>query len=135
MVQEIIAPLIVVSNRLPFVLCRDKEGVLHRKPNAGGLVTAVAPVVIDCDGLWVGWSGLQDHQPGEPIPESDPGDKAPTAGLKSRQVTSFSVGNVIPWSQVQTGSVLGHGRVLVAVLNENMLRSLSQVQSSDTGEC
>ena len=27
--------------------------------SAGGLVTAVAPVVVECDGLWVGWTGLE----------------------------------------------------------------------------
>jgi len=51
------------------------------------LVTAVAPVVIDCGGLWIGWSGLHTKEPLEYIPESDPDDKAPTAGLLSKQVS------------------------------------------------
>lgn len=39
-------------------------------------MTAVAPVVIDCEGLWVGWTGLDDfNEKLERIPESDPGDK------------------------------------------------------------
>jgi trehalose-6-phosphate synthase len=60
--------------------------------SAGGLVTAVAPVVIDCEGLWVGWTGLDDfNEKIETIPESDPGDKAPTAGLLSRQVKNIKV--------------------------------------------
>ena len=42
--------LIVVSNRLPFVLCRRENGTLHRKPSAGGLVTAVAPVMVQSGG-------------------------------------------------------------------------------------
>ncbi len=44
--------LIVVSNRLPFVLKRheDDETVLIRKASAGGLVTAVAPVVVQSGG-------------------------------------------------------------------------------------
>lgn len=54
--------------------------------SAGGLVTAVAPVVVECKGTWIGWSGLFDLKPDDPIPESDPEDKAPTAGLKSSQV-------------------------------------------------
>ena len=54
--------------------------------SAGGLVTAVAPVVVDCGGLWIGWSGLHTEEPLESIPESDPDDKAPTAGLLSKQV-------------------------------------------------
>lgn len=43
--------LIVVSNRLPFVLKKDEEcGTLTRKSSAGGLVTAVAPVVVQSGG-------------------------------------------------------------------------------------
>jgi hypothetical protein len=30
--------------------------------SAGGLVTAVSPVVIECQGLWVGCTGLPDFQ-------------------------------------------------------------------------
>ena len=41
--------LIVVSNRLPFVLKKDGEK-LSRKSSAGGLVTAVAPVLIQSKG-------------------------------------------------------------------------------------
>ena len=41
--------------------------------SAGGLVTAVAPVVIGCDGLWVGWSGLMDGNSDVEIPESSEG--------------------------------------------------------------
>ena len=60
--------------------------------SAGGLVTAVAPVVIDNDGIWVGWTGLDDfNEEREVIPESDPRDTAPTAGLKSRQAMPVSV--------------------------------------------
>ena len=42
--------LIVVSNRLPFVLDRKGDDTLYRKPSAGGLVTAVAPVVVQSKG-------------------------------------------------------------------------------------
>ncbi len=54
--------------------------------SAGGLVTAVAPVVVECGGLWIGWSGMYDLDPSTPIPEADPSDNAPTAGLLSKQV-------------------------------------------------
>ena len=53
--------------------------------SAGGLVTAVAPVVIDCDGLWVGWSGLFSGS-SEQIPESSVDDVSPTAGISARQI-------------------------------------------------
>ena len=60
--------------------------------SAGGLVTAVAPVVIDCEGLWVGWTGLDNFNCAiERIPESEPDDRAPTAGLKSTQAVPVDV--------------------------------------------
>jgi len=48
--------LIVVSNRLPVVL-RRRQGAWQARPGTGGLITALAPVVRDHAGLWVGWSG------------------------------------------------------------------------------
>lgn len=90
-IKEVTAPLIVVSNRLPFVLNRKPDGGLERKQSAGGLVTAVAPVVIECKGLWIGWSGLHDLKPGTPLPEADPEDRAPTAGLLSSQIIPVHV--------------------------------------------
>lgn len=81
------SPLIVVSNRLPFVLKRNTDtNELERKASAGGLVTAVCPVVIKGNGIWVGWSGIYDVKKDEVIPESDPNDHSPTAGLRSDQV-------------------------------------------------
>ena len=46
--------LIVVSNRLPFVLKKNEDGSLSRKSSAGGLVTAVAPVVVESGGNFLG---------------------------------------------------------------------------------
>jgi len=79
-------PVIVVSNRLPFVLSRGDDGKLERKSSAGGLVTAVSPVVIQCNGVWVGWTGLPDFSQADTMPESRPDDASPTAGLRSSQV-------------------------------------------------
>ena len=42
--------LLVVSNRLPFTVRREADGGVRRVPAAGGLVTAVAPVVIQTKG-------------------------------------------------------------------------------------
>ncbi|XP_026272691.1 uncharacterized protein LOC113202601 [Frankliniella occidentalis] len=79
--------LIVVSNRLPFVLKRNEETKkLERKASPGGLVTAVAPVVVKGGGYWVGWPGIHLENPDEAIPESDPADRTPTAGLRSDKV-------------------------------------------------
>ncbi|XP_066150260.1 uncharacterized protein Tps1 isoform X1 [Euwallacea fornicatus] len=83
--------MIVISNRLPFVLQRKKDGSLVRKASAGGLVTAVAPVVINGNGFWVGWPGIHLENPNEPIPESDPDDITPTAGLKSEKVIAVQM--------------------------------------------
>lgn len=58
----------------------------HLLDSAGGLVTAVCPVVIKGHGIWVGWPGIHLDDPTEPIPESNPTDQTPTAGLKSEQV-------------------------------------------------
>ncbi len=62
--------MIVVSNRLPFVLKKCDNGVLSRHPSAGGLVTAMAPVVMEKNGLWIGWSGLYLNED-DVIPEGD----------------------------------------------------------------
>jgi trehalose 6-phosphate synthase len=53
--------LIVVSNRLPVALSRTEQGQVQVKPGAGGLITALAPVVRDNGGLWVGWSGAVEE--------------------------------------------------------------------------
>ncbi len=49
--------LLVVSNRLPVVLEKTASG-WELKPSAGGLVTALAPVLSLRGGLWIGWPGL-----------------------------------------------------------------------------
>jgi trehalose 6-phosphate synthase/phosphatase len=71
--SEVKEALIVVSNRLPFVLTRKEDGTLYRKFSAGGLVTAVAPVVVRCGGVWVGWPGifLEENEAEPIIPESE----------------------------------------------------------------
>jgi alpha,alpha-trehalose-phosphate synthase [UDP-forming] len=49
--------LLVVSNRLPIVLERKKDG-WTLKPGSGGLVSALAPVLSHRGGVWIGWPGL-----------------------------------------------------------------------------
>lgn len=55
------------------------------------MVTAVAPVVISSKGLWVGWPGIHFKEGEIEIPESDPNDKSPTAGLLSEQTIPVEV--------------------------------------------
>lgn len=45
----------------------------------------MAPVVVQGNGLWIGWPGVHLEK-GEKIPESDPNDTTPTAGLRSDKV-------------------------------------------------
>jgi alpha,alpha-trehalose-phosphate synthase [UDP-forming] len=49
--------LIIVSNRLPVSL-KKEGGRWHVQPSAGGLVTALAPVLRNRGGLWIGWPGM-----------------------------------------------------------------------------
>jgi trehalose 6-phosphate synthase len=56
--------LIVVSNRLPFVFRRADAGHWHAEPGAGGLVTALLPVLRHRGGIWIGWTGAVD-EPGD----------------------------------------------------------------------
>ncbi|PLX31109.1 MAG: trehalose-6-phosphate synthase [Ignavibacteria bacterium] len=49
--------LMIVSNRLPVVFQREDDRLTWRS-GSGGLVTALAPVLRDRGGLWIGWSGL-----------------------------------------------------------------------------
>jgi len=56
--------LIVVSNRLPYVLSHQSTDTWTVKPGAGGLVTALLPVLRDRGGLWIGWPGVTEEVPG-----------------------------------------------------------------------
>lgn len=51
--------LIIVSNRLPISLRKD-QGRWLADPSAGGLVTALAPVLRNRGGVWIGWPGVPD---------------------------------------------------------------------------
>ncbi len=58
--------LVVVSNRLPFVLTRTNDR-WTLKPGAGGLVSALAPVLRNRGGMWIGWPGSAENE----IPDID----------------------------------------------------------------
>ena len=49
--------LLVVSNRLPIVLTRSKKTDWKIRHGSGGLVTALAPVLKNRGGIWIGWTG------------------------------------------------------------------------------
>jgi len=48
--------MVVVSNRLPVVIEQSSDG-LKVEPSSGGLVTALGPLLDDCAGVWIGWTG------------------------------------------------------------------------------
>ncbi len=52
--------LLIVSNRLPVVI-EKTEDELKLRQGSGGLVTAMAPVLRNRGGVWIGWSGLTDE--------------------------------------------------------------------------
>ena len=54
---------IIVSNRLPIVLEKTDSGwEVH--PGSGGLVQAVAPILKEKGGLWIGWPGVSGEEEG-----------------------------------------------------------------------
>ncbi|MFQ5896225.1 MAG: trehalose-6-phosphate synthase, partial [Nitrospinota bacterium] len=69
--------LVVVSNREPYIHDRTPEGVKVRRP-AGGLTSALDPLLRSSGGLWVGWGSgdadreCSDEQGRCPVPPEDP---------------------------------------------------------------
>jgi trehalose 6-phosphate synthase/phosphatase len=51
--------LVVVSNRLPVVVHQDDDQIWTAVPGAGGLVTALSPVLRNRGGVWIGWPGTE----------------------------------------------------------------------------
>ena len=54
--------LVVVSNRLPVIVTPQEDGEWKAEPGAGGLITALAPVLRNRGGLWIGWPGIGAEQ-------------------------------------------------------------------------
>ncbi|MFQ5668443.1 MAG: bifunctional alpha,alpha-trehalose-phosphate synthase (UDP-forming)/trehalose-phosphatase [Candidatus Binatia bacterium] len=51
-------PIVVVSNRLPVTVHRGPRGLEGRR-SAGGLVSALEPVLEARGGTWIGWPGIE----------------------------------------------------------------------------
>ncbi|HWQ55366.1 MAG TPA: bifunctional alpha,alpha-trehalose-phosphate synthase (UDP-forming)/trehalose-phosphatase [Bryobacteraceae bacterium] len=58
--------LIVVSNRLPVTLRREEGGGWSTERSAGGLATAMNPILRRTGGLWIGWSGETEEAHRDP---------------------------------------------------------------------
>ena len=50
--------IIIVSNRLPLILKQTDDEKIEVGKGAGGLVTAMAPVLKNRNGTWIGWPGF-----------------------------------------------------------------------------
>ena len=51
---------VVVANRLPVDVTVAPDGEISTTRAPGGLVTALAPLMREADGGWVGWAGQPD---------------------------------------------------------------------------
>ena len=54
--------IISVSNRLPLILKKTGDGTIEAGKGAGGLVTAMAPVLKNRNGTWIGWPGYVQQE-------------------------------------------------------------------------
>lgn len=52
--------IVLVSNRLPVVFKKNEQEQLEVRPGSGGLVTALAPLLRNRGGVWIGWPGIED---------------------------------------------------------------------------
>jgi trehalose 6-phosphate synthase/phosphatase len=81
------SPVLVISNRLPITLSRGAKG-LERKPSAGGLVSALDPVLRERGGTWVGWPGAK-LRPGESIDGDADAYRMVPVELSDNEVTRY----------------------------------------------
>jgi trehalose 6-phosphate synthase/phosphatase len=93
--------LVIVSNRLPVVMERQDTGWSVR-PSSGGLVTALAPVLRNRGGTWIGWPGTSsDEDLTEPlaIGTRTAGYSLKPVFLTAEQVQNFYYGfaNEVIW--------------------------------------
>ena len=93
--------LIVVSNRLPFALDSIGEDLWTVTPAAGGLVSAVEPVLRERGGTWIGWPGIAGEIPKEPLAEAtrDAGYQVVPVSLSEEERDEFYYGysNEVIW--------------------------------------
>ena len=94
--------LVIVSNRLPFVLTEGDTGEWQIKPSSGGLVTALTPVLRDTRGLWIGWSGtLEDVELDKLITlkNREVGYKVKPVTLTTKEINQYYFGfsNKVLW--------------------------------------
>jgi trehalose 6-phosphate synthase/phosphatase len=80
-------PIVVVSNRLPFTFSRTAKG-LERSPSAGGLVSALEPVLRKRGGTWIGWPGT-DLRAEEELPTGGEPYRVAPVVLSETEITRY----------------------------------------------
>ena len=79
--------IVVASNRLPFTIRRGAKG-LERHHSAGGLVSAVDPVLRARGGTWVGWPGIE-LGPEEELPADESSYRIAPVRLTEREISLY----------------------------------------------
>ena len=95
--------IIIVSNRLPIVI-KKESGTIKVGKGSGGLVTAMAPVLKNRNGIWIGWPGYTENEniDGNELPEiesADPGYSVKSVMLTENDLKNYYEGfsNSILW--------------------------------------
>src|SRR5437667_148906 len=93
--------LILVSNRLPFALERTGTDEWIVTLSAGGLVSALGPVLRGRGGTWIGWPGVAGDIPDAPFAEAtrDAGYEVVPVALSEAELDEFFYGysNEVIW--------------------------------------
>ena len=82
--------LVVVSNRLPFVIRVEDNETAVRVPTAGGLATAVGPILLKSKGIWVGYAGIPGGFEGD-IPDGKTEEELPSKQILPVTLTKEEV--------------------------------------------
>jgi len=77
----------VASNRLPFTIRRGPKG-LESHQSAGGLVSAIDPVLRARGGTWVGWPGIELRED-ESLPADESSYRIAPVRLTEREITHY----------------------------------------------
>ncbi|MBW2273846.1 MAG: bifunctional alpha,alpha-trehalose-phosphate synthase (UDP-forming)/trehalose-phosphatase [Deltaproteobacteria bacterium] len=80
--------VVIVSNRLPFTIHRSARG-LERAPSAGGLITALEPVLRKRGGTWVGWPGIELKRDEEIPSDGEQPYEIQALRLTDREITHY----------------------------------------------
>jgi len=96
--------IIIVSNRLPLILKKAEDGKIKVGKGAGGLVTAMAPVLKNRNGIWIGWPGYVQEEDIDDtmlpaIQSAGPGYSVKSVMLNSDELKNYYEGfsNSILW--------------------------------------